>query len=150
MNNFVNCANVGFVSCRQIISDTWQHAFVTNEITDDCYISNKTKERGYVHPLYLYSNASNLFDTGVRRPNLAPEFTAEFAEKVGLEFIEDGQGDLTSTFGPEDVFHYIYAVFHAPSYRERYAEFLKIDFPRVPLTSSLGLFARSLLTVKHW
>ena len=59
---------------------------------------------------------------------------------MGLEFIGDGQGDLTSTFGPEDVFHYIYAVFHAPSYRERYAEFLKIDFPRVPLTSSLGLF----------
>ena len=36
--------------------------------------------------------------------------------------------------------YYIYAVFHAPSYRERYAEFLKIDFPRVPLTSNLELF----------
>ena len=29
------------------------------------------------------------------------------------------------TFGPEDIFHYMYAVFHSPSYRERYAEFLK-------------------------
>ena len=38
------------------------------------------------------------------------------------------------------MFHYIYAVFHAPTYRERYAEFLKIDFPRVPLTSDVGLF----------
>ena len=36
---------------------------------------------------------------------------------------------------PEDVFNYIYAIFHSPTYRSRYAEFLKIDFPRVPLTS---------------
>ena len=43
-------------------------------------------------------------------------------------------------FTPEDIFHYIYAIFHSPTYRERYAEFLKIDFPRVPLTSDLDLF----------
>src|SRR3989338_1930181 len=41
---------------------------------------------------------------------------------------------------PEDIFHYAYAVFHSPGYRGRYAEFLKIDFPRLPLTSSLELF----------
>ena len=46
----------------------------------------------------------------------------------------------TETFTPEDVFHYIYAIFHSPTYRERYAEFLKIDFPRVPLTSDAALF----------
>jgi len=51
-----------------------------------------------------------------------------------------GDAGSAGTFGPEDVFHYIYAVFHAPTYRERYAEFLKIDFPRVPLTSDLDLF----------
>ncbi len=44
------------------------------------------------------------------------------------------------TFGPEDVFHYIYAVLHSPTYRTRYAEFLKIDFPRVPITSDRPLF----------
>ncbi len=53
----------------------------------------------------------------------------------------DGAGDLAQTVGPEDIFHYIYAVFHSPTYRERYAEFLKIDFPRVPLTSNRALFA---------
>ncbi|MGA2588250.1 MAG: type ISP restriction/modification enzyme [Candidatus Aminicenantales bacterium] len=41
---------------------------------------------------------------------------------------------------PEDIFNYAYAVFHSPTYRTRYAEFLKIDFPRLPLTSSLKLF----------
>jgi len=40
-------------------------------------------------------------------------------------------------------FHYAYAVFHSPAYRERYAEFLRADFPRLPLTSNFELF-RSL------
>ncbi len=44
--------------------------------------------------------------------------------------------DLT----PEDIFHYAYGVFHSPGYRSRYAEFLKIDFPRLPLTGKLELF----------
>ncbi len=48
----------------------------------------------------------------------------------------------TMTFGPEDVLHYMYAIFHSPTYRERYQEFLKIDFPRVPLTSDRELFVR--------
>jgi predicted helicase len=60
-----------------------------------------------------------------------------------MTFIPDGKGDLQATFGPEDVFNYMYAVFHSPTYRSRYAEFLKIDFPRLPLTSDPGLF-RSL------
>jgi hypothetical protein len=77
-----------------------------------------------------------------RVPNLSPEFVADFAEKLGLEFVPDGRGDLEATFGPEDVFDYIYAVFHSPTYRERYAEFLKIDFPRVPPTSDLSKFRR--------
>ena len=66
----------------------------------------------------------------------------EFAGKLGLEFVPDGRGDLRKTFGPEEIFDYIYAVFHCPTYRERYAEFLKIDFPRVPLTSDADLFWR--------
>jgi predicted helicase len=41
---------------------------------------------------------------------------------------------------PEDIFHYAYAVFHSPTYRTRYAEFLKMDFPRLPLTSDVELF----------
>jgi predicted helicase len=59
---------------------------------------------------------------------------------VRLKFVFKGCGDLKKTFGPEDVFHYIYAVFHSPTYRERYTEFLGIDFPRPPLTSNVKLF----------
>jgi predicted helicase len=75
------------------------------------------------------------------RPNLSPAFVRELSEKLGLSFVSDGRGDLLETFGPEDVFFYAYAIFHSPTYRERYAEFLKRDFPRLPLTSDLALFA---------
>lgn len=95
-----------------------------------------------VFPLYLYPG-DNLFDAGkvAREANLAPEFVEELSSTLGLCFLTDGQGDLEATFGPENVFHYAYAVFHSPRYRERYAEFLKRDFPRLPLTSDLDLFS---------
>ena len=134
--HLVNKSNLAIVTTRQT-RDDWDALVTENPVTHKVLAAY---DINFVFPLYLYPDASNLFDTGARRPNLAPEFITEFAEKVGLEFINDGKGDLEGTFGPEDVFHYIYATFHAPSYRERYAEFLKIDFPRVPLTSSLGLF----------
>jgi len=99
-------------------------------------------------PLYLYPDAirTGLFTDettdapGGRRPNLAPEFVADFAARLKMSFVADGKGDLAQTLGPEDIFAYMYAVFHSPTYRTRYAEFLKIDFPRLPLTSSPELF----------
>ena len=93
-----------------------------------------------------------------RRPNLRPEFVADVEKRLGLKFVPEGAvlgrggpsrpsrrehhegAPLPNTFGPEDVFHYIYAVFHSPTYRTRYAEFLKSDFPRVLLTSDVNLF----------
>ena len=59
-----------------------------------------------------------------------------------MTFIEDSAGDLKKTFGPVDIFNYIYAILHSPTYRKRYAEFLKIDFPRIPLTAKKPLFRK--------
>ena len=143
--------NFGLVFMRQVVQRNtgYSHFLATNKVTDHRVM---TSNRGYANiaPLYLYpdDSSNDLFsqptpNPGGRRPNLSPDFVADVAGRLGLEFVDDGKGDLERTFGPEDVFHYIYAVFHSPSYRERYAEFLKIDFPRVPLTSDLGLF-RSL------
>jgi predicted helicase len=57
-----------------------------------------------------------------------------------MQFISDGRGDLKQDFGPEDIFTYMYAIFHSLVYRMRYSEFLKADFPRLPLTSNANLF----------
>jgi predicted helicase len=124
----------------------WDIVFCTNYITE----YNLYRRGGNnLFPLYLYPDASKrtLFDTelhtdapGGRRPNFAQTFTKDFAERLGMEFIPDGKGNLHKTFGPEDIFHYMYAIFYSPTYRSRYAQFLKIDFPRLPLTSSADLF----------
>jgi len=121
----------------------WNILFCTDTITE----FNLYRRGGnYLFPLYLYpeSKKGDLFaehESTERQPNLSAEFIKEFSGKLKLKFVTDGCSDLQKTFGPEDVFHYLYAVFHSPTYRERYAEFLKIDFPRVPLTSDKALFA---------
>ena len=92
-----------------------------------------------VFPLYLYPAEGEMQFKEVRHLNLNPEFIKAFSDKLGLKFVEDSKGDFRETFGPEDIFNYTYAIFHSPTYRTRYAEFLKIDFPRLPLTSNKGL-----------
>ena len=89
-------------------------------------------------PLYLYPNPGELALQTERLPNFSPKFLKELAEKLTLPQTEPH--NLPKGITPEDIFHYAYAVFHSPTYRERYAEFLKIDFPRLPLTSNLDLF----------
>jgi predicted helicase len=120
---------------------TWQHILCSRNIVDHVAVSLKTIDSTF--PLYLYPTEGEMqFDGGKRRPNLNPEFIKEFSAKLGLKFIDDGKGDLKKTFGPEDIFYYAYAVFHSPTYRTRYAEFLKIDFPRLPLTADKALFKK--------
>jgi hypothetical protein len=74
----------------------------------------------------------------------APRPSGEIPRRpAGKGFLDSARNDeARNLFGPEDVFNYIYAVFHSPTYRKRYAEFLKIDFPRVPLTSDVKLFRK--------
>lgn len=67
----------------------------------------------------------------VRTPNLNPVILKQIEEKVGLEFVPEKE-NRTGTFAPIDLLDYIYAILHSPNYREKYKEFLKIDFPRVP------------------
>jgi len=111
----------------------WDVTFCSNSLVD---LNLFYRGGNVAFPLYLYPAEGEMqFEGGKRRPNLNPEFIKAVSEKLGLEFVADGKGDLAQTFGPEDIFNYAYAVFHSPTYHTRYAEFLKIDFPRLPLTS---------------
>ncbi len=141
--------NVALISSRSIeIGRGWEHVFCTRDIIQHHSVS--LKEVNYLFPLYLYSGIDNkgtLFDgkpqagaPGGRYPNFAIPFIKTAEDKFKMSFVPEGKGDLHQTFGPEDIFNYMYAIFHSPTYRERYAEFLKIDFPRLPLTSNIDLF----------
>ncbi len=133
--------NLGLIAMREVaLGESYTHFGVSRFMVDNrAFYSNKGIQ--YLFPLYLYPTEGEMqFDDGKRRPNLSPEFVKAVSEKLELTFVEDGRGDLEQTFGPEDIFHYAYSVFHSPTYRTRYAEFLKIDFPRLPLTSDKELF----------
>jgi len=138
---------------RQVVGETFAHVLASRIINERVLFSSHHASQVSA-PLYLYPPAEGDTDSQAdmsglspwpegkdgRRPNLKPDLVEEMARRLGLAFVSDGQGDLRETFGPEDIFHYIYAVLHSPTYRSRYAEFLKTDFPRIPMTSNTHLF----------
>ena len=150
MQHMLTKNNLGLVFMRQVsVQDEYTHFLATRDLVDNrSFYSNKGIMS--MAPVYLLENEQQLLigppkTNSVSRnriPNLNPDFVSAFASRLGLDFVSDGHGDLATTFGPEDIFHYIYAVFHSPTYRQRYAEFLKIDFPRVPMTASPELFRK--------
>jgi len=125
--------NIALAIPRQLSKIGFYHILVTKNITDACYISTKTKEQNQVYPLYSYNDSTQveLVEIPKRTPNLNLEIVNEITEKLGLTFTNEKE-TTEGTFAPIDVLDYIYAVLHAPKYREMYKEFLKIDFPRVP------------------
>ena len=134
MQHFLKGENIGIDLCRQIVSDSYTHIFVTNKIVDDSFVSNKSRERGYVYPLYLYpviNEQQTIEQKSERTPNLNAEIVKQIADKLGLNFTSEKK-PTKDTFAPIDILDYIYAVLHSPTYRKKYKEFLKIDFPRVP------------------
>jgi len=151
-NCFTQGRNLGLITIRRSREKCISNFFVTNAIIDKCVISSV--DNAHVSPLYLYYSQggesiglqNNIFNWQYsqihegRIPNLNSTFIAEITNKLKCTFISIGPGDLKVTFGPEDILHYIYAIFHSSTYRSRYAGFLKIDFPRVPLTCNLELF----------
>jgi predicted helicase len=99
-------------------------------VAESCLISTKTKEQNYCFPLWLYPAKGDLLESSSeeKKANLAPDFVAVLTQAIG------------HTPTPEDTLAYIYAILYAPSYRTRFAGFLKRDFPRIPLTTNRRLF----------
>ena len=143
MRHMLEGDNLALSTPRSIeIQTGFEHIFVSKHLIQHHSVS--LKEVNYLFPLYTYPSEQSieqgLYQRGERQPNLSPAFTADLERRLSLRFISDGKGDLQETFGPEDVFHYVYAVFHSPTYRERYDQFLRADFPRVPLIDDSELF----------
>ena len=132
--------NCGLSTTRATeIAGGWEHTFVSRIPIQHHTVS--LKEVNYLFPLYLYPTEPTAAVGAIREANLSADFVELARVALGLDFISDGIGNLSRTFGPEDVFHYIYAVLHSPEYRRRYTDFLKTDFPRIPLTGDLTLFS---------
>ncbi len=142
MQHMLAGENLGLITRRQMLpSQPCTYFYTSNNLISDGVIRSDNRGGESLFPLYIYPTTDLLNSSSTKRkPNFAPNFIKDIATGLKLQFIDDGTGDLSTTFGPEDIFHYLYAVFHSPIYRERYAGFLKIDFPRLPLTRDKTLF----------
>jgi predicted helicase len=120
MQHFLKGENLGLVFERNKVVNSFKHIFISKELPNGDLICGKS----YTAPLYLYlENMGEVEKT--------PNFTQEFKE-----FLET----LSFSPTPEDILNYIYARLHSKKYREKYFEFLKTDFPRVPFTEDEKIF----------
>ncbi len=121
-----------------VLSSPKQHKDEFGVFVADCIGAHKSVAAyhiNYYFPLYRHptTDRGNLFahlEPAAPQPNLDPRLIPALAEAYGSEP------------APEEIFHYIYAVLYAPAYREKYAEFLRMDFPRIPFTSDGALFLK--------
>lgn len=125
MKNYFK-SNIGLIISKQFGGHNHFITFITKIINDK---SSQAFAPYYNHPLYIYPEENSL--TTERTPNLNLEIVKEIEERLGLVFVNE-KTEVKESFAPIDILDYIYAVLHSPAYREKYKEFLKIDFPRVP------------------
>jgi predicted helicase len=132
MQQILNRENLGLNLTRRLRDPIWRHGCVTSFITDKTLLSSR--DNCYFFPLYLYQEEpkGQLFEKEASDQERTPNFTDKF-----LQAVKDSLGAEPS---PEEIFYYIYAVLYSPTYRQRYEEFLKIDFPRIPMPSDYEAF----------
>jgi predicted helicase len=126
--------NLGLITARSNKSSEMDHFFCSDKIMETKCGESTTQS--YLFPLYIYpdSDKKDLFshkkEMTQRQPNISPDiFTALY---------EIYKNKPT----PEKIIYYIYAVLNSNTYRAKYAEFLRIDFPGVPFTRNYKLFCR--------
>lgn len=135
-------SNMSLITVRRNeTTDNIGHFFCSNQLS--VLHSTSSKEGNFVFPLYLYPSELTGTATGAlsfteREPNFSKEFLQKFSAAIGRAS-EQPHG-LPQGVSAEQLFAYIYAVLHAPTYRARYAPFLRLDFPRVPLPQNAEQF----------
>lgn len=133
--------NICILASRQQSTSGFRHSWITNLPAESCVVSTKTKEQNYVFPLYLY-HSKDQQELVERRPhkeaNIHHELIAQLEKIWELEFLNNRDGK--ASFTPEDIVYFVYAVMNSGSYRERYCDLLKTDFPRIPFPKDREVF----------
>jgi predicted helicase len=144
--------NLGLISPRQFKEESG--AFIT-----DTLIGHKTVSAydiNYLFPLYLYPPTEEKKKKGIQAmmlfepeeaygkkgkvANIAAKVIAQLEKAYNKKFTSSPSGRAGEGLTPEQILYYCYAVLYSNIYREKYAEFLKIDFPRIPFTTDKDLF----------
>lgn len=159
MQHFLQNDNLGFVVSRQVKeSKSFQHSFIVDKMIDKCAVSPSS----FLSPLYLKNTESSKDKKSKKTKSCHTEGEArnisqdsnrdispnaqydkfEWVENFTPEFREFIDSKYNEHFSPEQILGYIYAVLFHKDYREKYIDFLKIDFPKIPFVESKEKFLR--------
>ncbi|OGU39198.1 MAG: DNA methyltransferase [Ignavibacteria bacterium GWA2_36_19] len=149
--------NIGLVTSRQTGLE-FRHIFITDKIIEFNLTGTAGKYgSGYLFPLYIYRKTKAepkkkavltqllMFEPEVEYEailsNISLEVRNILEKNYKKPFLNPFDGDKEiKGFGSKDIFYYIYAILYSTTYRTKYAQFLKIDFPRIPFTKNYKLF----------
>ena len=121
--------NLGLITVRKMpLNSSFGYFMATDCIISNGAIRSDNQSIDSLFPLYIYPSKKNNTLANETIANFSPKFLAALKKRLKLKFIVEGNGDFETTISALDVFNYMYAVFHSPTYRTRYAEFLKMDF----------------------
>lgn len=135
MRHIINRDNIALIAPRSCKGHNgFEHGFITRHIADiavgDAYSGSGT----YIFPLYIYEE---IHGEKEKIPNIDKKAVAPLASAARMKYGENEE------MTPEAVLDYVYAVLHNPHYRIRFAELLKIDFPKIPLPKSAEHFCKT-------
>lgn len=147
MHHMLAGPNIALLTSKAHRDDAFAHATLCEDVSEVIGLSPRTASNSINFPLYLYPEEGTL-DQSIR-VNFEPKLYAQIRAAAGLTgspAAPDGTDAFRRATGdarPDEVkvFDYIYGVLHCPAYRATYAEFLKIDFPRIPFPASPESFA---------
>ena len=132
MEHFLEGKNLGLSIPRQLKGPKteWNHCFLTTTITDQALTSGGNGPNN-IFPLYLYPTTRSKKFLKKENPNFNEENFTSKIENFKESFRAFIDELYKEKFSPEDILGYIYAVLFHKFYREKYLDFLKIDFPKI-------------------
>jgi hypothetical protein len=135
MRHMLARPNLALIARRQMPpTGPCNYFWITDTIALDGLIRSDNRGSESIFPLWLDP------EPAAAQPNLAPQFVAAIAERLGVKWDAGGGSKADNRFGPVDVLHYIYGLFSNTTYRLRYSESLRCDFPRVLIPTSRSIW----------
>ncbi len=125
MQHMISDSNIAMISAKTNRQISLGYFFITASLVDR-HILDTAGDSTYAFPLYQYNG-----EYGTRTVNIKDDVATKLLASIGIQYSDDMALQL---------FDYIYAVLYSPKYREKYKEFLKIDFPRLPYPTDQDTF----------
>lgn len=139
MKNYIY-HNIGLVTAKRNTRQNIDHFFICKTITEAKAGESSIQSKNF--PLYIYPDNTDEYLINInnkRLPNLKVEILNIISQKLNITFAPE-KSNKKNTFSPIDIIDYIYANLYSPTYRQKYFELLKMDYPYIPYPENASIF----------